>query len=330
MRAFPFLAVVLIGCSSDPMMMPPGTQTVDAAKSTVTLDKVQLVADNTESVRVTVSVRDADNKPVRDAKVNVTISGTKNTPDQSNNTGDDGVTNANFSSEKAETKTLTISAELNGTTTDLGTKSVTFVAGPAAAMRFKVQPTNTKAGVAMSPAVELEVTDGRGNPVGSDTTFMASVRLVRSNGGSVQNGAARAPVDGVITFDNLIINRPQQGYALRAEAANGAADESMQFDVTVGDLSAATSTLVANPVNVVGAASTTLTLTARDVGNNVLANVPVTFDVSGTGNTVGTPSTMTAADGTASTTLSSTVTETKTVTATVGTVSLTVNVTFVP
>lgn len=307
-------------------MNPPGNSVVDAAKSSLEADKTTVVANNQDNARITATVRDADGKGIAGVKVTFSVAGGA---DQSNNTSNDGIANANFSSEKAEEKTVTVKAELDGTTTELGTKTITFVAGPAEGIRFKVQPTTTKAGAPISPAVVLEVTDGRGNVVTGDNTFMASVRLVRSSGGSVQNGAATVAVNGLITFPNLVINRVQTGYALRAETMSGAANESVMFDVIAGDLSAATSELTANPVNVLTNASSTLTLTAKDLGGNALGNVPVTFSASGDG-TFGNATVNTAADGTASTTFTSGSVGPQTVTATVGTASLTVTVTFIP
>lgn len=307
-------------------MNPPGTVAVDAAKSSLEADRTSAVANNQDSVRITATVRDADGKGLGGVKVTFSVTGGA---DQSSNTSNDGLANANFSSEKAEEKTVTVKAELNGVTTELGSKTLTFVAGPAEGIRFKVQPTTTKAGVAISPAVVLEVTDGRGNVVTNDNAFMASVRLVRSNGGSVQNGAATVAVNGLITFPNLVINRVQTGYALRAETTSGAADESVMFDVVTGDLSAATSTLEASPTNVVTGGSATLTLTAKDLGGNVLGGVPVTFSASGDG-TFGSASTTTAGDGTATTTFTSGTVGPQTVTATIGSAALTVTVTFIP
>lgn len=314
--------LLLVGCSGS----NPGNSGVDAARSSLEADKTSVTANNQDSVRITATVRDADGRALGGVKVTFSITGGA---DQSGSTSNDGVATASFSSEKAEEKRVTVKAELNGATTELGTKTVTFVAGPAEGIRFRVQPTTTKAGAVMTPAVELEVTDGRGNVVADDGSFTASVRLVRSNGGSVQNGAAVAAVNGVITFPNLIINRVQQGYALRAEAMSGAADESERFDVVAGDLSPATSTFVADPVNAVTGANITLTLTAKDLGGNALGDVPVTFSASGQG-TFGDASTTTAVDGTATTTYTSGDTGMQTLTATVGTVSLTVAVTFIP
>lgn len=182
----------------------------------------------------------------------------------------------------------------------------------------------------MTPPVKVSVLDRGGNLTTENVSV--SVRLVRSNSGTLTGGAAVMTVNGVATFDALSVNRPQVGRALRAEMSNGAAAESALFDITPGDVSAATSTLLGAPVNVVadGVAVSTLTVTARDLGGNVLPAQPVSLTVSGTGNTVGALTGVTDASGVFTTTLASTVAETKTVAATVGGVRLMTTVTFFP
>lgn len=330
MRALAPVLAVLIGCGGGPN--EPGNQTVDGARCELTADQTSALADNTASLIVTATVRDSAGKPIQGAQVRFTATGSGNSLNTGTmSTSQDGTTTVHFSSTKAEAKTVKASVEFKGVTTELTQElALTFTAGPAEGIHFLTQPSATKAGAPIAPAVVLEVTDRNGNR--STGALAASLRLVRSSGGSVQNGASKEAVDGLITFDNLIINRPQTGYALRAETTGGAADESALFDVTLGDLLPVTSTFVAQPVNVVAddTSTTTLTLTARDRGNNALAGVTVEFTVSGTGNTLGAASVMTDSTGQATTTLKSSVAEMKTVTATIGAASLTAAVTFIP
>lgn len=325
----PALLVVLVGCSGNG---PNDGAKPDLAKSTLTVDPVMgAVANNMTDVHLTVVVHDANDKPLSQVAVTFAVTGSNNSFGEMATTDQQGQAIGTLHSSKAEKKTVTASIVIAGVPTPLPSVDVTFVAGPPESLRFAVQPTTTRAGVVMTPAVVIEMLDSNMNPTTSGSAS-ASVRLVRSNGGTVSGGAAKASVDGRIVFDNLVINRPQTGYALRAEMASGAADESVMFDVTVGTLSMATSTFDPMPVNVLadGTASTTLTLTARDTGGNVLGNQAVTVTASGTGNTLGASTGMTDVGGVFTTTLKSTVPETKTVTATIGTVSLMTTVTFYP
>ncbi len=330
MRALAPVLLTFIGCSGGPN--GSGDQVVDATRSGLFAAQASAVADNTTSIIITATVRDAVGAPIQGAQVTFTSTGSGNSLNSSGApTSQDGTTNVHLASTKAEAKTVNASVSFKGVITELEQElALTFTAGPAEGLRFQTQPSTTKAGEPITPAVVLEVTDRNGNR--STGAFAASLRLVRSSGGSVQNGAMKAAVDGLITFDELVINRPQVGYALRAETPSGAADESALFDVTLGALLPATSTFIAQPVNVIadGASLTTLTLTARDRGNNALAGVSVAFTASGTGNTLGAATVTTDASGEATTTLASTVAEMKTVTATIGAASLTTTVTFIP
>jgi alpha-tubulin suppressor-like RCC1 family protein len=101
--------------------------------------------------------------------------------------------------------TLTGSASgLTGTTS--GTFSIQ--AGPAAKLVFTVQPpSNTTAGQAMSPAVQVVIQDSYGNtvPVATDAVTMA---LGTNPSGATLKGATASPSSGVATFSALSIDRP--------------------------------------------------------------------------------------------------------------------------
>lgn len=310
-----------------------GSGAADVARCTLAAEQPTAVADNSASVKLTVTVLDGAGAPVRGARVRLSATGQGNNLPEPPNTDDAGSTFTFLHSSRAEVKTVSAEVEVNGAFVALpSTVEVTFVAGPGESFEFATQPGTTKAGVAIAPAVTLELRDRNGNRATEAGGLTVSLRLVRSSGGTVSGGAARAPVNGVFTFDALVINRPQTGYALRAEGSNGSAAESQLFDVTRGDFSAATSTFVAAPVNVIadGNATTTLTFTARDTGGNALPGQAVGLAVTGTGNTLGAASGTTDATGAFSTTLASTVPEAKTVTATVGSATMTLVVTFIP
>jgi hypothetical protein len=210
----------------------------------------------------------------------------------------------------------------------LATPDVTFVGGPASQLSFVVQPSSTKAGAIITPAPAVLVTDQNGNPTTDTSSF--SVRMVRTNAGTLSGGTARPLVNGVVTFDMLSVNHLETGAALRAEGPGGLAAESSLFDVTAGDPAQATSTLLASPVNVTLGSTSTLTVTVLDLGANPLSGVTVALSVDGTGNTLGASSGTTDASGVFTTTLGSTVAEAKHVTASAGPLTLTTTVTFIP
>ncbi len=220
----PGLVLSLVACSG-----AGGGAAVDAAKCELSFSPDAGIADNTTAVTLTAIIRDADGNPISGA--NVTFSATNANVNGGGATDSSGVAHANVTSDKADVKTVTAQVTVGKVNTTLPTLSVPFVAGAPEGIKFVVQPTNTAANAVITPAPTLEVFDAHGNH--ANGPFTASVRLVRSNGGSVQNGAAKEADGGYIVFDNLIIATPQDGYALRAEVAGSqAADESVMFDVT--------------------------------------------------------------------------------------------------
>ncbi len=304
---------------------PPAT-----ARSSVTADKQAAIANSSDGVVITALIKDAQGTPVPNARVTFRLTVGTGRVSEPAPTDGSGQTISHLSSSKAEPKTLAVSVDVAGTETPLAELSFTFVPGPASSGVFSTHPSTTRAGQPIAPAVTIQVTDKDGNPV--TDVFSMSVRLVRSSAGVVQNGEPRESVNGVITFPNLVINRAQVGYALRAEAANGAADESRLFDVVPGDVSATASTFTADPTVVTanGTASAALTFTAKDLGGNLLSNQPVTLEVTSGTATLAASTGMTDAAGAFGTSLSSTQVGPKTVRASVGAVSLSVMVSFVP
>ncbi|MBE2253833.1 MAG: Ig-like domain-containing protein [Myxococcus sp.] len=226
------VVMLLVGCGSatgaDAGARAPAP---DATRSTLEVSKTTALADRSDTITITVTVRDATGAPVPRPQVSVTASGRGTPVDASGSAGDDGVLTVSLRSNVAEVRT--VSATVTGPTGEVVLDAkpvVTFLAGPLAGVRFSVQPTQGRVGVALSPAIELVAFDANDNPVSSSTVTVA-LRLVRTPGGVLAGGAARPIVDGGVTFEGLIIDRPQTGVALRAEASNGAATESMTFDV---------------------------------------------------------------------------------------------------
>lgn len=227
------VVMLLVGCGSataaDAGARAPAVP--DATRSTLEVSKTTALADRSDTITITVTVRDATGAPVPRPQVSVTASGRGTPVDASGSAGDDGVLTVSLRSNVAEVRT--VSATVTGPTGEVVLDAkpvVTFLAGPLAGVRFSVQPTQGRVGVALSPAVELVALDANDNPVSSSPVTVA-LRLVRTPGGVLAGGAARPIVDGGVTFEGLIIDRPQTGVALRAEASNGAATESMTFDV---------------------------------------------------------------------------------------------------
>src|SRR5207247_4271551 len=103
----------------------------------------------------------------------------------------------------------------------------------ATQLAFIDQPTNTVAGTAINPAVEVTALDPAGNPVPSFTGSVA-VALGNNPGGSTLSGTTTvAAVNGVATFVDLSLNKTGTGYWLTA-TATGLNATSSSFNIIAG------------------------------------------------------------------------------------------------
>lgn len=225
--------IVLSSCGPGPMPSPPPVVAVpDAVKSTVEVSKPSALADNSEAIDVTVTVKDATGAPLGGLVVVVSASGRGPGGEGTANTGNDGKVTLPLRSNVAETRTVTVTVTSASGPVMLDTKPmVTFLAGPLSNVRFAVQPSQVRVGAPITPAVTLAAEDAHGNPVASSDVTV-SLRLVRTTmAGGLTGGAAKMVSDGGIVFDALTIANAENGVALRAETSNGAATESMTFNV---------------------------------------------------------------------------------------------------
>ncbi|HEY3448872.1 MAG TPA: invasin domain 3-containing protein [Myxococcales bacterium] len=131
---------------------------------------------------------------------------------------------ATFKTAGARTLAVT-----DGTIT--GTAATNVTAGAAAVLAFKVQPTKSGPGTAISPAVEVKVTDANGNTNDAATNSI-TLELGSNPGSAVLSGTlTAAAVAGVATFSDLKIDTVGLGYSLVAKATNLTSATSAQFDV---------------------------------------------------------------------------------------------------
>src|SRR5439155_1171369 len=105
--------------------------------------------------------------------------------------------------------------------------------GTATQLTFTVQPSNTVAGAAISPAVQVTALDAAGNSVPSFTGSI-TVALGTNPGGSTLGGTTPvAAVSGVATFF-VRFTTPVRGYTLTASASGFAPGTSTVFDIIPG------------------------------------------------------------------------------------------------
>src|SRR5256885_1585037 len=106
--------------------------------------------------------------------------------------------------------------------------------GTATQLAFTVSPSNTVAGAAISPAVQVTAFDPAGNPVPSFTGSV-TVALGNNPGGSTLSGTtAVAAVNGMASFSPLTLDKTGTSYALTATAAGLNPATSSGFNITPG------------------------------------------------------------------------------------------------
>jgi hypothetical protein len=136
---------------------------------------------------------------------------------------------ANCSVEGGTTRTVTVP--------DGGSASVTFgvsCTSQATGLAFTVQPSDTRAGEDIKPAVHVTVVDAQGNRV---TSFTGDVTVaIGRNGGLLMPGTLSGvttvtAVSGIATFFDLTIDQIGNGYTLRATAPGLTGAESQPFNV---------------------------------------------------------------------------------------------------
>ena len=104
----------------------------------------------------------------------------------------------------------------------------------AAALRFTVQPSNTRVRSTIQPPVQVTAVDGQGNPVPS-FTGLVTIAIARNGGlliaGTLSGTTTVQAVNGVATFPDLSIDQVGNGYTLRVTASGLTGAESGSFNV---------------------------------------------------------------------------------------------------
>lgn len=173
--------------------------------------------------------------------------------------------------------TATVSGTVNGTA--IGTPAtVQFVAGPAAALRFVVEPTAPIEGAPLTPALQVGAVDATGNP---DSTFTGTVTLALAAGpaGATLGGTVTmAAVAGVATFPGLVIDRAGAGYVLQATSGTLAPGATAPFEVLSNKVDLAVAVAVSDPAPAPGA-TIAFTITVTNHGPRTATGVELTDDL---------------------------------------------------
>ena len=128
----------------------------------------------------------------------------------------------------------TLTASATGVATGATSTAFNVSVGPAAKLAFRVQPTSTTGGVAIAPAVQVEIRDAGGNRVTAATNTVTVAIGTNPNAGSLGGTKSVAAVAGVASFGTLAIDSAGTGYTLTAAATTLTGATSATFNVTVG------------------------------------------------------------------------------------------------
>jgi len=188
----------------------------------------------------------------------------------------------------------TLTAGATGLTGATST-AFTISAGAATQLAFTVQPTNTAAGVAITPAVQVTARDAFANTA---PTFTGSVTLaIGTNppGNGVLDGTTSvAAVAGVASFPGLNIDEGGTGFTLTASATGLSGATSAAFNITGGAVSATLSTVSAATDSIgqclstcaLGFGASRVTVTVRDQFGNPVVGAAVTLSAATPDSTV--------------------------------------------
>jgi Big-like domain-containing protein len=201
------------------------------------------------------------------------------------------------------------------------TEEHTVEAPPPPVLAIATQPASqATSGVALNPQPVVQLKTGDGANL---ATAGVAVSVAIQSGGSL-GGTTLVATDGEgrASFTDLVISGDPGTRTLLFTASGFTPVTSSSITVVAAPPSAAQSSVVASPSTIMAGSSSTITVTVRDAGGNLLGGRTVTLQASGSDNTIDPASTVTGADGTAAFSFSSTTPEAKTISASVEGVDL--------
>src|SRR5437660_1744684 len=235
-----FLAAVLLGgvalggCSGS----TSGPVQPTATKLVFTVQPSSAAAGAAITPGVQVAVQDAQGNSVTTANTSITVAIGTN-PASGVLAGTKTVTAVNG---VATFSTLSLNAAGTGYTLTATATAVTGAtsnafnigAGAAAKLVFTVQPSNTAAGAAITPAMQVAVQDAQGNIVTTATTSITLAIGTNPASGTLAGTKIVAAVNGVATFSTLSLNMVGTGYTLTATATGLTSATSSAFNIGAG------------------------------------------------------------------------------------------------
>ncbi len=269
---------------------------VSASRSSVEASPASRLPGDTSTI--TVTARDAAGNPVTGATVTLDADGAGNTLGQpSGTTNTSGVATGTFSSTGSGVHT--IAAHINGTPID-DKASVTVGAGPVSASRSIVAADPDQISSGGSSTITVTALDAGGTPIAGAGVILSA------DGAGNSFGQASGSTSGAGVFTTTFSSTGLGSHTISASIDNTSIDDKAAVTVTVGSVSGSRSEVAASPPSVALGTPSTITVTARDAGGNLIPSAAVTLTADGTGNTFGQSSGTTSSAGVFTTTFSST------------------------
>ena len=141
------------------------------------------------------------------------------------------VTNTGMVIGQAEGGPVTITGTTGGKS---ATSSITVTRRPATRLGFTQQPGASVAGQPIVPAVRVAIQDDLLGTVTNATNSVTIVLAGNPGGANLSGTTTVTAVNGIATFNNLILDRVGTGYTLAASSSGLTGATSTPFDVTAG------------------------------------------------------------------------------------------------
>ena len=295
-----------------------------AGTSTVVAVPTSVVDDGVTTSTVTVTLLDANSKPVIGATVTLTPNGgTSSTVSAASGPSNaSGVVTFTVKDAKAEAVTYT-AADTTDSVTITQTATVTFQGGTPTAAQSTVtaSPLSVPADGSTTSTITVTLKDSAGNPVSGSTVTLGQ------GGGASTISAASGPSDlnGVVTF-TVKDSTPQTVTYTATDTTDSVIVSQTANVIFTGTPTAAQSTVSASPTSVLdnGVATSTVTVTLKDLNSNPVAGKTVTLGQAGGSSTISSASGPSNASGVVTFTVKDATAEAVTYTATDTTDSVTV------
>lgn len=324
-------AITLSDQESDAVIVNPGE--VNSAQSSIEVNKNSATADNSDTVTITITLRDALDNPVSGKTVTVASTGSNNTLTQPTTPTDaNGQTTATLKTTRAETKTIS-ALDFTDNISITQTVQIIFVPGEMSASQslISVSPSTRVANDTDTATITVTLRDAYNNPIsgknitlsatGTGNTLVQPTNATNAAGqttGTIKSSVIGAKIISAIEIDDEI------------ELTNTA---TVTFVAGPADPDESTITVDKNEAVANNTDSITITAIVRDSLGNPISGKTVLFEISGTNNTLSLTSGSSNSEGKIVTTLTSTKAETKTIKATITTDDLeitdTVEISFV-